>query len=67
MTVVIFMRGALEPVEIEDSFVETLNSLNNAAAGGKQFVGTKTSDGDNVLLNVEEVLHATEKEETIFG
>jgi hypothetical protein len=56
------MKGLLEPVSLEDDWVETMNALNLAAANGKEFVATRTGDGDNILLKMENILTIKEIE-----
>lgn len=51
------MKGLIEPVVIDEGFIECTNKLNIAAANGKQFVITKAEDnGENLVLNINEIL-----------
>jgi hypothetical protein len=60
MTVVVTLKGALEPVTLEDDFLTTANALNMASAQGKEFVVTRTDRGDNILLAMDQILHIIE-------
>jgi hypothetical protein len=63
MPCVLLMSGLLEPIELEDNYIDTANLLNNVAAQGKEFVVTRTSGGDNIILKMQNILTITEKEE----
>lgn len=60
MPVLVTMRGLLEGVVLEDSFADTAQALNIAAAQGREFAATKTKDGDHILLNVNNILTIVE-------
>lgn len=56
MSVFVTMRGALEPIEIENDFDSALVQLNVSAAKGMQYVVTKTIDGDSIMFNSQNIL-----------
>ena len=60
MPVLVTMKGLLEPVTLEDDYTETMNALNMTAAQGKEFVSTRTQDGDNILLHIDQILTVVE-------
>ncbi len=60
MTVFITMKGLLEPIKLEESFMDTMNSMNMAAVQGKEFVATRTDNGDNILIAMRNVLTVIE-------
>lgn len=61
------MRGLLEPVELEEDWMETANRLNHAAVQGKEFVATTTSEGKNILLKLDNILTIEEKDTEVTG
>ena len=61
MSVVVTMKGALESVTIDEDYTATLHTFNLTAAQGKKFASTKTEDGDDLLINIDEVLTAREE------
>lgn len=63
MTVIVTMRGLLEPVEVENDFVGMANDLNIAAASGKAFVVARSPEGENMALQAGEILVIKEKDE----
>jgi len=67
MSVIVAMRGLLEPVELEEDFTETANRLNLAAVAGKEFVATTTSEGKNILLKLDNILTIEEKDGEFTG
>lgn len=63
MPVAVTMKGLLEPVVLEDSFLEAANALNIAAAQGKEFIVTRDNDGKNVALAMHNILYIKEQDE----
>lgn len=62
MPVAVTMKGLLEPITLEDSFLETANALNIASAQGKEFIVTKNSDGEHVALAMRNILYILEQD-----
>lgn len=60
MPVAVTMKGLLEPVLLEDSFNETTNALNLAAAKGMEFIVTRNSEGEPVALAMHNILYIHE-------
>lgn len=53
----ITLRGMLEPIRIEENFMETANVLENMAARGKEFVvATDDGDGNNIAVAIRNIL-----------
>lgn len=53
----ITMRGLLEPVRIEEGFVEAIQTLNMASAQGKEFVvATSDEDGEHIAMSARNIL-----------
>ena len=50
------MRGLIEPIILEDNVLETVHLLNNSIAQGKEFVATKTADGDDLVIKLGNIL-----------
>lgn len=51
------MRGLLEPVRLEEGFMEAIATLNMAAAQGKEFVvATSLEDGENIAMAARNIL-----------
>lgn len=50
------MRGLIEPVMLEDDCLETVHVLNHSIAQGKEFVVTKTTDGDDIVIKLGNIL-----------
>lgn len=63
MTVILTMRGMLEPIELEDNFAETISVLNNSAAKGMEFVVTRKNSGENIVVKMDNILMLEEVEE----
>lgn len=57
------MKGLLEPISIEDDFGEAANALNIAAAQGKEFIVTRTVEGDHIALKMDNILTIIERDE----
>jgi hypothetical protein len=62
MPVAVTMKGLLEPVVLEDSFLETSNALNVAAAKGMEFIVTRNVEGDPVALSMHNILFIQEQD-----
>ena len=62
MTVAVTLRGALEPVLLDEDFPSIANTLNMAGATGRQFIA---ADGENgpVLIALNQILTVREVEE----
>lgn len=67
MSCTVIMRGLLEPIQLEDGFLETAHMLNSNAAQGKEFVVTRKLDGGNIILKLDSILTITENEEDWEG
>ena len=50
------MRGLIEPIMLEDNVLETVHLLNQNIAQGKEFVATKTADGDDLVIKLGNIL-----------
>ena len=50
------MRGLIEPIMLEDDCLETVHLLNHSIAQGKEFVVTKTTDGDDIVIKLGNIL-----------
>lgn len=62
-SVIVSMRGLLEPLELEEDFADTAQRLNIAAARGLEFVATTDENGRNVLLKMDNILTIIEKDD----
>lgn len=62
MTVVVTLKGALEPVILDEDFLGMANQLNMAGASGRQFVVFDDDEGGPVLLSLSQILTAKEVE-----
>jgi hypothetical protein len=63
MTVAVTMRGMLEPVLIEEGFIEATHALNMANAQGKEFILATTPEGDNIGMSMRNILFIKEIDE----
>jgi hypothetical protein len=55
MTIVVIMKGALEPQEIDMDFPSALNALNLASASGKSFAVMEDMDGHNIAFQIKNI------------
>lgn len=60
MTIAITLRDALESEVVDADFTTVLNAFNMTGAQGKKFVVLDTTDGHNVMYNLDNVLKAKE-------
>lgn len=67
MGVIVAMRGLLEPIELEEDWNETAQGIEMAASKGREFVATTDSEGNNILLKMDNILTITEKDSAITG
>jgi hypothetical protein len=65
MSVIVTMKGALESVELDEGFQETMNTLNMTAIQGKTFVASRTKQGEYILLNIENILTVRENDSAL--
>ncbi len=50
------MRGLIEPIRLEDDCLEVVHLLNHSIAQGKEFVATKTVEGDDIVIKLGNIL-----------
>jgi len=62
MPTAITMRGLLEPIVINENFLETTTALNMAAAKGSEFVICNAPDGEPVAFATHNILTVKEIE-----
>lgn len=61
MSVVVEMKGKLEPIKLDGSFMDVVNSLNLSAATGKALIlGRLDETGENIALQMSNILTVTE-------
>lgn len=53
---IITMRGALEPVTLDETFLTLVQAMNLAKAQGQSFVVAANTDGEYVALAVDNIL-----------
>lgn len=63
MSVTVELKGKLEPVSLEGSFIECVNALNINAAQGKQFIITRLETGQPFAMNMPNILTITDDDE----
>ncbi len=67
MTVIVTLRGHMGSLELQEDYMETATRMQFAAVQGKEFVGSTTTDGRNILIKMDNILTIEEKdEETTF-
>lgn len=54
--VAVTMRGVLEPVILDEDFMSTIKTLNDAAIQGKEFVLSRTPNGGHVGMAMHNIL-----------
>lgn len=63
MTVIVEMKGKLEPIKLDGSFLDVVNSLNLSAATGKALILGRLDDtGENIALQMSNILTVTEND-----
>lgn len=67
MTVDITMRDQLAPIRVQGTFTELVNTLNIAAASGKQYVILTEHDGNNIALDSRAITIARDTDNTFMG
>jgi len=63
--VTVEMSGKLETVELEGTFLDTVNSLNLHAASGKEFIVTRLNTGEHFAMKMSNILTITETDEEV--
>lgn len=63
MPTAVTLKGLLEPVTLEDDFVDTLNALNMSAAQGREFIVTRNNDGEKVGFAMNNIVFLQELDE----
>lgn len=58
--VAVTMRGALEPVLLDEGFMDTIKSLNDTAIQGKEFVLSRDPDGAHIGFALHNILTVKE-------
>lgn len=56
MPIEIVMKGALEPIVLEESFADALNSLQMSAAQGREFIVGTMPSGQAVGISMRNIL-----------
>lgn len=54
--IAISMRGALEPVLVDDDFMSVINTMNLAANQGKEFFLARAPDGEHIGFAMHNIL-----------
>ena len=56
MPVIVQIKGALEPLILDEDLAETFQSINMSAASGRKFVVADGMDGSAVLISLDQIL-----------
>ena len=60
MPTAVTMRGMLEPIVLQDGFMETVNALNISVAKGNHFViGERDDNGEPIAIALPNILTIT--------
>jgi hypothetical protein len=63
LTVIVEMKGKLEPIKLDGTFMDVVNSLNLSAATGKALILGRLDDtGENIALQMSNILTVTEND-----
>ena len=50
------MQGMIDTIILEDNVLDTVHLLNQNIAQGKEFVATKTANGDDLVIKLGNIL-----------
>lgn len=67
MTVAIILSDTFEQIKIEGDLRTLLGELNLAAAAGKQYVISRDTEGDNILIDRTAIKLAREVNDAYIG
>lgn len=57
MSTLIYIQGALEPIETPEPFVASMTVLNGAMSSGFKFYQTRTTQGKGVAVCLDKITH----------